>query len=187
MFHQNSTIFNPQIKHSMYMCKEDDAADDLNELNSQLFAAARTNELLTSLRLLAHGARPDWQNPERQMNSSLHVAAASNQALQVELLAVYGGNPSLLNDRHQSPEDMASEKNHIQVRDRLAEIRFEVLDRLSFYRYQKKPAHSKGQHYISGDENGHENDSMARLNEQAFQELCADVFDEVSFFTLRVV
>ena len=36
----------------MYMCKDDDSTDDVNELNAQLFAAARTNELLTSLRLL---------------------------------------------------------------------------------------------------------------------------------------
>ena len=32
------------------MCKDEDSSEDSNELNSQLFAAARTNELLTSLR-----------------------------------------------------------------------------------------------------------------------------------------
>ena len=41
-----------KILNSMYMCKDDDSTDDVNELNAQLFAAARTNELLTSLRLL---------------------------------------------------------------------------------------------------------------------------------------
>ena len=75
----------------------------------------------------AHGARPDWQNPERQNSSSLHVAAASNQALQVELLAIYGGNPSLLNDERKSAEDLAHEKGHYQMANRLTEIRFEVL------------------------------------------------------------
>ena len=111
----------------MYMCTDDDSADDVNELNSQLFAAARTNELLTSLRLLAHGARPDWVNPERANNSSLHVAASSNQALQIELLAVYGGNPALLNDDRKSPEDMAHEKGYYSLANRLIEIRFEIL------------------------------------------------------------
>ena len=111
----------------MYMCTDDDSADDVNELNSQLFAAARTNELLTSLRLLAHGARPDWVNPERQNNSSLHVAASSNQALQIELLAVYGGNPAVLNDDRKSPEDLAHEKGYYSLANRLIEIRFEIL------------------------------------------------------------
>ena len=34
------------------MCKDEDANEDSNELNAQLFAAARTNELLTSLRYI---------------------------------------------------------------------------------------------------------------------------------------
>lgn len=37
------------------MFKEEDTNDDLSDLNSQLYAAARTNELLASLRLLAQG------------------------------------------------------------------------------------------------------------------------------------
>ena len=44
--------FSIQAKYEqlLYMCKDEDSSEDSNELNSQLFAAARTNELLTSLR-----------------------------------------------------------------------------------------------------------------------------------------
>ena len=108
------------------MCKDEDSCDDLNELNSQLYAAARTNELLTSLRLLAQGARPDWQNPEKRFNCSLHVAASFNQPLQIELLSIYGANPATLNDDQKLPEDIAREKGHDNIFNRLIEIKFEV-------------------------------------------------------------
>ena len=38
-----------------YMPKDEDNSEDQYDLNAQLYAAARTNELLTSLRLLAQG------------------------------------------------------------------------------------------------------------------------------------
>ena len=37
------------------MPKDEDNSEDQYDLNAQLYAAARTNELLTSLRLLAQG------------------------------------------------------------------------------------------------------------------------------------
>lgn len=181
-----------KYEQAMYMCKDEDAAsDDLNELNAQLFAAARTNELLTSLRLLAHGARPDWQNPERGFNCSLHVAAASNQPLQIELLAVYGANPSVMNEDRKSAEEVALDKGHYALANRITEIRFEVLDRLSFYRYQKKPSHAKGQHYVRlsdcDEEQTTNSGNMSKLPETTFQELCADVFDEVDRRELETI
>ena len=84
------------------------------------------------LSLLAHGARPDWQNPERGFNCSLHVAAASNQPLQIELLAVYGANPSVLNEERKSAEEVALDKGHYALANRITEIRFEVLGKPEF-------------------------------------------------------
>ena len=37
------------------MPKDEDNSEDQYDLNAQLYAAARTNELLTTLRLLAQG------------------------------------------------------------------------------------------------------------------------------------
>ena len=85
------------------MPKDEDNSEDQYDLNAQLYAAARTNELLTSLRLLAQGfifclikiknknrcwnqylgARPDWTNSEKSNNSALHVACQNNQPFQV--------------------------------------------------------------------------------------------------------
>lgn len=177
----------------LYMCKDEDSSEDSNELNSQLFAAARTNELLTSLRLLAQGARPDWQNPEKNNDCSLHIAASFNQHLQVELLSIYGANPSAINDDGKLPEDVAREKGHDHLYIRLLEIKFEVSDRLSFYRFQKKPTHSRGYHFIPSNLLNIEKSTvdgkerLSRLSETAFQELCADVYDEVDRRELETV
>ena len=43
-------LIQAKYEQLLYMCKDEDSSEDSNELNSQLFAAARTNELLTSLR-----------------------------------------------------------------------------------------------------------------------------------------
>lgn len=45
-----SFLIQAKYEQLLYMCKDEDSSEDSNELNSQLFAAARTNELLTSLR-----------------------------------------------------------------------------------------------------------------------------------------
>ena len=45
-----SCLIQAKYEQLLYMCKDEDSSEDSNELNSQLFAAARTNELLTSLR-----------------------------------------------------------------------------------------------------------------------------------------
>ena len=60
-------------------------------------------------------------------------------------------------------------------------------DRLSFYRFQKKPTHSRGYHFIPSNLLNLEKSTvdgkerLSRLSETAFQELCADVYDEVMF------
>ena len=59
-------------------------------------------------------------------------------------------------------------------------------DRLSFYRFQKKPTHSRGYHFIPSNLLNLEKSTvdgkerLSRLSETAFQELCADVYDEVN-------
>ena len=59
-------------------------------------------------------------------------------------------------------------------------------DRLSFYRFQKKPTHSRGYHFIPSNLLNVEKSTvdgkerLSRLSETAFQELCADVYDEVN-------
>jgi len=61
-----------------------------------------------------------------------------------------------------------------------------VKDRLSFYRFQKKPTHSRGYHFIPSNLLNVEKSTvdgkerLSRLSETAFQELCADVYDEVN-------
>ena len=49
--------FKAKYEQLQYMSKEEDTNDDILELNAQLFAAARTNELLVSLRILAQGIK----------------------------------------------------------------------------------------------------------------------------------
>ena len=65
-------------------------------------------------------------------------------------------------------------------------IKIIVKDRLSFYRFQKKPTHSRGYHFIPSNLLNVEKSTidgkerLSRLSETAFQELCADVYDEVN-------
>ena len=65
-------------------------------------------------------------------------------------------------------------------------IKIILKDRLSFYRFQKKPTHSRGYHFIPSNLLNLEKSTvdgkerLSRLSETAFQELCADVYDEVN-------
>ena len=52
---KSETHFQAKYEHLQYMPKDEDNSEDQYDLNAQLYAAARTNELLTSLRLLAQG------------------------------------------------------------------------------------------------------------------------------------
>ena len=72
-------------------------------------------------------------------------------------------------------------------------IKIILKDRLSFYRFQKKPTHSRGYHFIPSNLLNLEKSTvdgkerLSRLSETAFQELCADVYDEVNRgFFIRV-
>ena len=52
---KSETHFQAKYEQLQYMPKDEDNSEDQYDLNAQLYAAARTNELLTSLRLLAQG------------------------------------------------------------------------------------------------------------------------------------
>lgn len=163
-----------------------DGANSLDDISKQLHASVRTGNLETCLRLLSLGANPNYVHPDRG-NTPLHVAAQAGQAMQVELLVVHGANPCLLDRLGHTPEECARIAGHHQLADRLIECQFELTDKLSFFLCGRKPVHSIGEHFMVPQVAGSGlnlglTDARSRLQElsnELFEELAADVYDEV--------
>ena len=158
----------------------------VEDYSQQLHASARTNNLETCLRLLALGAQPSYIHPHRG-SSPLHVAGQAGQVEQCELLFVYGADPCSLDKLGHTPEECARIAGHHILADRLLEMQYECSDRLSFYLNDILPDHKSGEHFLIPDAFRCEEDELMRsprqklrtLNNEAYEDLCQDVFDEV--------
>uniref|UniRef100_A0A670JNG1 GIT ArfGAP 2 n=1 Tax=Podarcis muralis TaxID=64176 RepID=A0A670JNG1_PODMU len=162
-------------------CRDDDSVT-AKDLSKQLHSSVRTGNLETCLRLLSLGAQANFFHPEKG-NTPLHVAAKTGQILQAELLAVYGADPGTQDSSGKTPIDYAKQGGHHELAERLAEIQYELTDRLAFYLCGRKPDHKSGQHFIIPQ--------MAdrvvlnfpspplQLSNHLFEELAMDVYDEV--------
>lgn len=165
---------------------KDSANVTVEDYSQQLHASARTNNLETCLRLLALGAQPSYIHPHRG-SSPLHVAGQAGQVEQCELLFVYGADPCSLDKLGHTPEECARIAGHHVLADRLLEMQYECSDRLSFYLNDILPDHRAGEHFLVPDMFRCEEDELLRsprqklhtLNNEAFEDLCQDVFDEV--------
>lgn len=160
------------------------AIDNVNidPLNKQLMMSVTQNSLETTLRLLVMGAEPNCTNEE--LMTPLHAAAASNQLLQYELLSVYGANPNAVNQSNLTPHDIASKCQHFKMANRVLALQYELTDRLTYYLADKKPDHDNGQHLIMPETDRSNvateaKNKLKMLNNQSFEELAADIYDEV--------
>lgn len=177
--HQNlSFVFRPS---------KDEISSDDADLSQQLHSSVRTNNLETSLRLLSQGADPNFFHPEKR-TTPLHVAAQAGQTLQVELLLVFGANPNEEDSQGRTPAYYARCAGHMDLAERIIECLYEVTDRLSFYVYSRKPDHRSGQHLILPEKSNSIDIAeippeaklkLQQLPNQLFEELVADVYDEV--------
>ncbi|ESN94038.1 hypothetical protein HELRODRAFT_193811 [Helobdella robusta] len=159
----------------------------IDDISKQLHSSVRTNNLETSLRLLASGADPNFIHPEKG-TSVLHVAAYSNQLSQAELLLIYGADPAVLDNHGKTPLDLARSNGFQDLADRLVECQYELTDGLAFYLCKRKPDHKMGQHFINLEvSDGLESSELAKgakkklqaLSNHLFEELAMDVYDEV--------
>ncbi|XP_061459341.1 ARF GTPase-activating protein GIT2 isoform X6 [Rhineura floridana] len=122
-------------------------------------------------------------------NTPLHVAAKTGQILQAELLAVYGADPGTQDSSGKTPIDYAKRGGHHELAERLAEIQYELTDRLAFYLCGRKPDHKSGQHFIIPQMADSSLDlselakaakrKLQSLSNHLFEELAMDVYDEV--------
>ena len=165
---------------------KDSPTATVEDFSQQLHASARTNNLETCLRLLALGAQPSYIHPHRG-SSPLHVAGQAGQIEQCELLFVYGADPCSLDKLGHTPEECARIAGFHILADRLLEMQYECSDRLSFYLNDILPDHKSGEHFLVPDVFKCDEDELMRsprqklrtLNNEAFEDLCQDVFDEV--------
>jgi len=158
------------------------------DLSKQLYAAVKTSNLETSLRLISLGAQPNFFHPDKG-NTPLHVAAHAGQATQCELLITHGANASALDENSKTAAEAAMEADHIDLSFRLIEAQYELTDRLTFYLCGRRPDHRKGVNYLipALQDRGIDASSVAKearcklrtLNNRLFEELCSDVYDEV--------
>ncbi|XP_023014310.1 ARF GTPase-activating protein GIT1 [Leptinotarsa decemlineata] len=153
-----------------------------NELGKQLHASVRTPNLETSFRLLALGADPNYFHDEKG-STPLHVATKSDQKLQVELLLVYGADPSCPDNQGKTPIDYAKYLADKDLVSRLIDNQYEVTDTFSYYLALRKPDHSNDIHFFI-PQTGFKSNSVSlaklqKLNNNVFEELAMDVFDEV--------
>ncbi|EDO44131.1 predicted protein [Nematostella vectensis] len=162
--------------------------DDASQLGLQLHSCVRTTNLETSLRLLSMGAPANYMHPEKG-NSPLHIAANAGQALQVELLVVHGADPTILDMNAKTPIDYAIEAGHRDLAQRLFELQFDLTDRLTYYLCGRRPDHHSGARYLipsiadscldlSVDAQKAKL-KLKALSNHLFEELAADVYDEV--------
>ncbi|XP_077773845.1 ARF GTPase-activating protein GIT2 isoform X7 [Podarcis muralis] len=168
-------------------CRDDDSVT-AKDLSKQLHSSVRTGNLETCLRLLSLGAQANFFHPEKG-NTPLHVAAKTGQILQAELLAVYGADPGTQDSSGKTPIDYAKQGGHHELAERLAEIQYELTDRLAFYLCGRKPDHKSGQHFIIPQMADSSLDlselakaakrKLQSLSNHLFEELAMDVYDEV--------
>ncbi|XP_034990264.1 ARF GTPase-activating protein GIT2 isoform X2 [Zootoca vivipara] len=167
-------------------CRDDDSVT-AKDLSKQLHSSVRTGNLETCLRLLSLGAQANFFHPEKG-NTPLHVAAKTGQILQAELLAVYGADPGTQDSSGKTPIDYAKQGGHYELAERLAEIQYELTDRLAFYLCGRKPDHKSGQHFIIPQmADSLDLSELAKaakrklqsLSNHLFEELAMDVYDEV--------
>ncbi|XP_061459345.1 ARF GTPase-activating protein GIT2 isoform X9 [Rhineura floridana] len=168
-------------------CRDDDSVT-AKDLSKQLHSSVRTGNLETCLRLLSLGAQANFFHPEKG-NTPLHVAAKTGQILQAELLAVYGADPGTQDSSGKTPIDYAKRGGHHELAERLAEIQYELTDRLAFYLCGRKPDHKSGQHFIIPQMADSSLDlselakaakrKLQSLSNHLFEELAMDVYDEV--------
>jgi ankyrin repeat protein len=82
-----------------------------------LHSAAAGRNLAIARALLEHGAPV---NARQQKGwTALHAAAQHGDQAMVELLLKYGGNPNAKNDDGLTPDQLAHEKGHLDVAERL--------------------------------------------------------------------
>jgi ankyrin repeat protein len=67
--------------------------------------------------LLEHGA-PVNARQEKGW-TALHAAAQHGDRAMVELLLKYGANPNAKNDEGHTPDQVANEKGHVEIAERL--------------------------------------------------------------------
>uniref|UniRef100_A0A670JPP0 GIT ArfGAP 2 n=1 Tax=Podarcis muralis TaxID=64176 RepID=A0A670JPP0_PODMU len=157
-------------------CRDDDSVT-AKDLSKQLHSSVRTGNLETCLRLLSLGAQANFFHPEKG-NTPLHVAAKTGQILQAELLAVYGADPGTQDSSGKTPIDYAKQGGHHELAERLAEIQYELTDRLAFYLCGRKPG--KGlTRFISCYFVLNFPSPPLQLSNHLFEELAMDVYDEV--------
>jgi ankyrin repeat protein len=78
-------------------------------------AAGRHGELVRAL--LAHGAPVNVK--QQQGWTALHAAAQNGDQAMVDLLLKYGANPKARNDAGLTPEQLAHDKGHAEIAERL--------------------------------------------------------------------
>uniref|UniRef100_A0A670JIT3 GIT ArfGAP 2 n=1 Tax=Podarcis muralis TaxID=64176 RepID=A0A670JIT3_PODMU len=162
-------------------CRDDDSVT-AKDLSKQLHSSVRTGNLETCLRLLSLGAQANFFHPEKG-NTPLHVAAKTGQILQAELLAVYGADPGTQDSSGKTPIDYAKQGGHHELAERLAEIQYELTDRLAFYLCGRKPGKVITSFFHSSLDLSELAKAAKRklqsLSNHLFEELAMDVYDEV--------
>jgi len=177
-------------KESFIMAKYKDGRfcqkmDEVNvdSLNNQLLLSVTQSSAETTLRLLVMGADVNCSNGDQ--NTPLHQASAHDQLLQYELLSIYGANPNRINKDNHTPYDVARKCGFYQTANRILSLQYELTDRLIFFINSKQPDHINGQHIIipeierRGPTVIEAQNKLKMLDNQAFEELAADIFDEV--------
>ncbi|HST12020.1 MAG TPA: ankyrin repeat domain-containing protein [Terriglobales bacterium] len=82
-----------------------------------LHSAAAARNLAIARALLEHGAPV---NARQQKGwTALHAAAQHGDQAMVELLLKYGANPNAKNDEGRTPDEVADEKGHVDIAERL--------------------------------------------------------------------
>ncbi|XP_017771782.1 PREDICTED: ARF GTPase-activating protein GIT2 [Nicrophorus vespilloides] len=173
--HQNCEfVFRSQTEDNM-VCYE-------NELGKQLHASVRSNNLITSFRLLIQGADPNYFHDEKG-STPLHASVKANQLLQAELLMVYGADPTYPDANGKTAIDYARQTVNKTLMQRLIESQFEVTDKFSHYLCYRKPDHSQGVDFLIPTSGARSHpgsmDKLKKLSNQIFEELVKDVYDEV--------
>lgn len=176
-----------KYKHLSYvprLARDKDDYDSRDDINKQLHASVRTSNLETCLRLLSLGADPNYLNSDKG-NTPLHVASHAGQSMQVELLVAHGADPCILDRLGHMPDECARIAGHHSLADRLIECQYELSDKLSMFLCGRKPTHTIGEHFLipkTDRPTTHNTDAHNKLQElsnKLFEELVADVYDEV--------